>query len=230
MKLSQQGLANTMGADRSYLAQIERGGKEPSYNFLKKLLATTNLSSEWLLRGEGAMLRETDEEAEGERRDIEALFDAGLERLDCGLLALGDKVYVPLSSIAACCGSGFEIYADYSIGDAIGVNKAKVGTLRSDMLPYAVMTEGKSMEGYGIKEGSTVIVNPAEDVFSGCVALIMYDDKASVKKIYDTPGGKDLVSSNGQKIHVTHEELAEDWGPRILGRVMVVISPPDDGI
>ena len=47
---------------------------------------------------------------------------------------------------------------------------------------------------------------------------------------YDTPDGKDLLASNGEKIHVTHEQLSEDWGPRICGRVMVVISPPDDGI
>ena len=102
--------------------------------------------------------------------------------------------------------------------------------LRSDMLPFAVMTQGRSMEGYGIKEGSTVIVNPAEDIYSGCVAMVVYEDKASIKKIYNTPDGKDLLASNGEKIHVTDEQLFEDWGPRIAGRVMVVISPPDDGI
>jgi hypothetical protein len=48
--------------------------------------------------------------------------------------------------------------------------------------------------------------------------------------VYDTPDGKNLLSSDGQKIHLTREELSEDWGPRICGRVMVVISPPDDGI
>ena len=116
------------------------------------------------------------------------------------------------------------------MGDTIAVNRADAGVLRPDMLPYAVKTEGRSMEGYGIKEGSTVVVNPGEDVYSGCVALVVYGDRASVKKIYDTPNGKDLISSNGQKIHVTYDELGEDWGQRILGRVMVVIAPPDDGI
>jgi phage repressor protein C with HTH and peptisase S24 domain len=225
-------LADIIGTSRGYLAEIERGAKEPSFNFLRKLLETTGLSSEWVLRGEGPMYREAgnEEPKEGDRREAEAFFDAGLERLDCGLYALGDKVYVPLSSISACCGSGFDIYADYSMGDAIAADRKNVGTLRPDMLPYAVLTEGKSMEGYGVKEGSTVIVNPAEDVYSGCVALVAYGDRASVKKIYDTPDGKDLLASNGQKIHVTREELAEDWGPRILGRVMIVIAPPDDGV
>jgi phage repressor protein C with HTH and peptisase S24 domain len=228
--MSQQQLADIIGTSRGYLAEIERGGKEPSFNFLRKLLEESGLSSEWVLRGGGPMFLETNAIKDGDRREIEALFEAGLEKLDCGLFAFGDKIYVPLSSISACCGSGFDVYEDYDIGEAVVVKRGDVGTLRPDMLPYAVQTEGRSMEGYGVKEGSTVIVNPAEEVYSGCVALVIYGDKASIKKIYDTPDGKDLLSSNGQKIHVTYEELSEDWGPRICGRVMIVTSPPEDGI
>jgi phage repressor protein C with HTH and peptisase S24 domain len=68
------------------------------------------------------------------------------------------------------------------------------------------------MEGYGIRDGSTVVVNPGEDVYSGCVTLVIYDGRASIKKIYNTPDGRDLLASNGQKIHLTIEELSEDWG------------------
>ena len=229
-KLSQQRLADLMEVNRGYLAAIERGEREPSFNFLRRLLESTGLSSEWVLRGDGHMFLEGGTSREGDRKDVESLVESGLEKLDCGLFAMGDKVYVPLSSVSACCGSGFDIFEDYDIGDAIAVTRKNLGTLREDALPFAVPTEGRSMEGYGIREGSTVIVNPAEDVYSGCVALVVYGDRASVKKVYDTPDGKDLLSSNGQKIHVTHGELAEDWGPRIRGRVMVVISPPDDGI
>jgi phage repressor protein C with HTH and peptisase S24 domain len=219
-----------MEVGRAYLADIERGEKEPSFNFLRKFLETTGISSEWVLRGVGPMNADGISPDEGERRDVESLTDAGLEKLDCGLFALGDKVYVPLSSISACCGAGFDVFEDYNIGDAITANRKEIGVLRPDMLPYAVKTEGRSMEGYGIKDGSTVVVNPGEDVYSGCVALVIYDGRASIKKIYNTPDGRDLLASNGQKIHVTYDELTEDWGPRILGRVMVVISPPDDGV
>ena len=229
-KLTQQNLASMMHVSRGYLGGIELGAKEPSYNFLQKLLEATNISSEWILRGVGPMHADTQSPEEGKIRDIEFLANAGLERLDCGLFALRDKVYVPMSSISACCSSGFDAYEDYSISDAITVNRKEIGVLCPDMLPFAVRTEGRSMEGYGIKEGGTVIVNPAEDVYSGCVVMVIYDDKASIKKIYDTPNGKDLLASNGEKIHVTYEQLSEDWGPKIRGRVMVVISPPDDGI
>jgi transcriptional regulator with XRE-family HTH domain len=227
-KMTQQNLADSLETSRGYLAEIETGIKEPSYNFLRKLLDATNLSSEWLLRGTGTMFQE--EIREGDSKEIYRLNDTDLERLECGLFMLGDKVYVPLSTITACCGRGFYVYDDYNIGEAIAVRKKDVGILRPEMLPYAVQTYGRSMEGYGIKEGSTVVINPAEEVFSGCVALVVYDEKASVKKVYDRPDGKDLVASSGQRIHVTYEELAEEWGTKIRGRVMVVIAPPDEGI
>jgi SOS-response transcriptional repressor LexA len=86
------------------------------------------------------------------------------------------------------------------------------------------------MEGFGIKEGSMVVVNPAEDVYSGCVAMVVYDEQASIKKIYDTPGGKDLIASNGTTLHVSDETLREGWGARIVGRVMYVMAPPDEGV
>jgi phage repressor protein C with HTH and peptisase S24 domain len=219
-----------MKISRAYLADIERGKREPSYNFLRKFLETTGVSSEWLLRETGPMISNLRLPEDGDRRDIDFLMDAGLEKLDCGLYAIGEKIFLPLSSVEACCGAGFDVFDDYTIGDAIAADREKVGILRSDMLPYAVKTEGRSMEGYGIKENSTVIVNPSEDVYSGCVALVVLGGKACIKKIYDTSNGKDLLASNGEKVHLSYEELAEDWGPRILGRVMVVISPPDVGV
>ena len=230
MGYSQQRLAQLMEVNRSYLSQIERGEKEPSYQFLKNLLETSGLSSEWVLHGAGSMYQGEESPEEMSRRDLESLTNAGLEKIDCGLYVLGDKIYVPLSNITACCGPGFDVFEVYSIEDAVAVNRNGVGTLRADMPPYAVITEGGSMTGYGIKEGSTVVINPAEEVFSGCVALLIYGDRASVKKVYDRPDGKDFIASSGQKIHVTNEELSEEWGPRILGRVMLVISPPDEGV
>jgi transcriptional regulator with XRE-family HTH domain len=229
-RMSQQQLADMIKTNRGYLGEIERGAKEPSFNFLRNLLDASGLSSEWVLRGREPMFEAENNIQDGDRREVEYLEGAGLTQLSCGLFVLGEMVYLPLSSITACCGSGYDIYEAYSLGTAVAVTRKNLGALRSGLLPYAVMTEGRSMEGYGIKEGSMVIVNPAERVYSGCVAMVVYDERASIKKVYNTPDGMDLISSSGHKIHVTNQELSEDWGPRICGRVMVVISPPDDGI
>jgi transcriptional regulator with XRE-family HTH domain len=229
-KMSQQELADAIDVNRGYLGQIERGEKEPSFHFLRNLLDSSGLSSEWVLRGTKSMYATNSSIQDGDHREVESLEDAELEKLSCGLFMLGEMVYVPLSSITACCGKGYTIYDDYSLGTAIAVTRKNIGELRSGILPFAVATEGRSMEGYGIKEGSMLIVNPAERVYSGCVAMVVYGERASIKKVYDTPDGMDLLSSSGHKIRVTHEELSEEWGPRICGRVMVIITPPDEGI
>jgi transcriptional regulator with XRE-family HTH domain len=228
--LTQKELANLIKTSRAYVAGIENARKEPSFHFLRSFLDATGLSSEWVLRGREPMFDVDKSIEDGDRKEVESLENAEFEKLSCGLFIFGKMVYVPLSSITACCGSGFNVYDDYSLGMAVAVNRKNVGTLREGMLPFAVTTEGRSMEGYGIKEGSMVIVNPAEPVDAGCVAMVIYNEKASIKKVYNTSDGKYLISSSGHKIHVTHEELAEEWGPRICGRVMIVISPPDDGI
>jgi transcriptional regulator with XRE-family HTH domain len=229
-RLSQQELADRIKTDRSYVSSIERGAKGPSLHFIRNLLEMSSLSSEWVLRGTEPMYGTNRPIQDGDRKEVESLEDAEVEKLSCGLFMLGEMVYVPLSNIAACCSKGFNVYDSYSLGTSIAVRRRNIGSLQRGMLPFAIMTKGRSMEGFGIKDGSMIIVNPAEKVFSGCVAMVLYDERASIKKVYDTPDGKDLLSSSGLKIHVTHEELAEDWGPRICGRVMVVISPPDEGV
>jgi transcriptional regulator with XRE-family HTH domain len=57
MGLSQQQLAETINVSRSYLGDIEAGRSEPSANFLTSLVKQTDVSSDWLLTGEGPMRR-----------------------------------------------------------------------------------------------------------------------------------------------------------------------------
>lgn len=56
-RLTQEGLASILDVSRSYLAEIESGKKEPSFNFLMSLIAATDVSSDWLLTGQGVMTR-----------------------------------------------------------------------------------------------------------------------------------------------------------------------------
>lgn len=56
--LTQEELASRLGASRSYLAGIESGKKEPSRNLLMLLIETTDISPDWLLTGQGVMIRD----------------------------------------------------------------------------------------------------------------------------------------------------------------------------
>lgn len=133
---------------------------------------------------------------------------------------------IPITTVTACCGSGYMTYPIEFTGEMIAVRKNQVGRIAEGAEPYAVQTMGRSMEGYGIEENSVVIINPAEEAHTGHIVLIIIDEKASVKKLYERSDGIDLVSSQGSKLHVTFEELDDPYYIRIMGRVILVIPPP----
>ncbi|WP_281680153.1 S24 family peptidase [Synergistes jonesii] len=184
--------------------------------------AQKGININWLLTGNGEMsLSALDGDA-----------DSGApHRLSNGLLAVGDTIFVPLSPVKACCGAGFTVYpADYSLDETVAVKRGDVGQLVEGQLPYAVETEGRSMEGYGIPQGSTVIVNPAESISSGDVIMIIVDEKAAIKKLFVKPDGEEFVASGGERIYATRAELEEGYYVRKCGKVMLVISPPEHGV
>lgn len=161
----------------------------------------------------------------------DTLINSSIAKLENGIFCSRSTVYVPVSSITACCGNGITIYPqDYDINEAIAVNRRDVGSLVEGATPFAVYTQGRSMEGYGIKEGSLVIVNPAEEWTTGTVVMVAIDEKASIKKVYVRGDGIDLVSSAGDRLHLSHDELRQGDYVRICGKVMLVISPPEHGV
>ena len=226
-KMTQKKFSEITGLHRTYLADVEAGRRDPSYNFIKTLLESTKVSSDWLLTGEGEMFVNTRTIQEGDHIDA---FDGELPRLACGLYGRGDFVFVPISSERACCGKGSPIFEEYDIGESIAVKRSALGSLSESAPPYAVEPQGRSMEGFGIREGSTVIVNPAERPTSGDVVLVVINEKGAVKKYYERKEGIELVSSTSGSLRFTYEELEEGWGIRICGRVMLVIAPPEDGV
>lgn len=57
LQLNQANFSAKLNVSRSYLADIESGRTEPSFNFLRALLVSTDVSSDWILTGEGEMWR-----------------------------------------------------------------------------------------------------------------------------------------------------------------------------
>lgn len=56
-RLSQQELADLLGVSRGYVGNIESGRNEPSSSFLMLLASKLNISADWILTGEGEMLK-----------------------------------------------------------------------------------------------------------------------------------------------------------------------------
>lgn len=220
--LTQKQAAELAGLSLRAYVRYELEDEENKREIPAKVLtvyAQKGININWLLTGCGNMKLDDD-------------ADCGApHRLSNGLLAAGDTIFVPLSPVKACCGAGFMVYpADYSLDETIAVKRGDLGQLVEGQLPYAVETEGRSMEGYGIPQGSTVIVNPAESISSGDVIMIIVDEKAAIKKLFVKPGGEDFVASSGERIYATREELEEGYYVRKCGKVMLVISPPEHGV
>ena len=69
LNISDSQFSKTIGVTQSVIASMFQRGTEPSYKVLSAIInAYANISAEWLLRGEGSMLRERTDEAgiEGE--------------------------------------------------------------------------------------------------------------------------------------------------------------------
>ena len=226
LKETQKHIAKLAGINLRTYINYEQGERETPVSVVI-VYSLLGINPNWLLTGEGEMFVNTRTIQEGDHIDA---FDGELPRLGCGLYGQGDFVFVPISSERACCGKGSPIFEEYDIGESIAVKRSVLGSLSESAPPYAVETQGRSMEGFGIREGSTVIVNPAERPTSGDVVLVVINEKGAVKKYYERKEGIELVSSTSGSLRFTHEELEEGWGIRICGRVMLVIAPPEDGV
>ena len=143
-------------------------------------------------------------------------------------------VAVPVISaeMTACCGCGIpatEITS--SATEYVYVPKSEIGTNYDDMRqPFAITTDGDSMRGWGIPNGSTVVINPAEPVANMDIALISYCDKLALKKVRYMPDKSvDLLSADGNLIHIPSEDnIPEIFN--ILGKAMTETSRIHHGL
>lgn len=136
---------------------------------------------------------------------------------------------IPLLSIAAAvsCGAGNGLYGvDPETTEHIYVPGSLFTRLDDTRLPFAIHTEGDSMEGAGIEEGSVAVINPAEDTLDGDAALVCYNDNWYIKWVMFVPDGSvELRSANPNYAPIRiDKEYAQDpsWF-RIIGKVVSIV-------
>ena len=80
--LTQEDVATQTAISRTYISTIEAGRQDPSFSFVKTLSKTYSLSIDWLLTGEGEMMRGKGEAESVTTEAIEALSeDRMLEKI-----------------------------------------------------------------------------------------------------------------------------------------------------
>jgi len=197
--MKQVDLAELVGLSRNTIINYEKGRRDVTARYLVAIAHALNVSFAYLIGEKGA-------EATSAR--IKKMVD------------------IPLLSIAAVasCGVGNGLYGvDMSTAETISITQSTFSTYSEDRKPFGITTEGNSMEGAGITEGSIAIINPAEEVRSGDMALVCLDDNWFIKWVIYKPNGEielRSANSNYQPITVDKEYASDPSWFRIIGKVV----------
>lgn len=136
---SQKDLADSLGIQKSVVSEIESGKRELSKNVMIALMNKFNVSTDWLLTGEGEMFR-------GETRNVE-------------YMPVAESSKIPLLRQTVSCGPGQE----WETGDNVESYIEPLGLVTDKKQLCAFRSRGVSMIGAGIQDGDILIFDGAKN-------------------------------------------------------------------
>lgn len=204
----------------SFLSDIENGKTNPSLDNLVIIAKGLNTTKAYLL---------------GETDNPSALSPDGFmfasdTQEDTVRLDTNKKIEIPVISMRtpACAGDGngldcLELEAE----EVYHIDRDAFSAIDDFHKPFGVYVEGDSMEEQGILDGEIAVVNPAEEVREGDIALISYKGQWSIKGVEFLPDKSiRLRAGKPQYERVVPAEIVEDrYWFRIIGKV-VFSQPP----
>ncbi|MDO5562786.1 MAG: helix-turn-helix transcriptional regulator, partial [Synergistaceae bacterium] len=126
LKKTQKEIASMANISVRAYINYENGQREVPRSVMN-VYSQLGVNVNWLLSGEGEMLCADNHTLPN---GVSIYPSPRMQKMDNGLLAVSDMVYVPMSTVTACCGEGFMIYPqDCDINDSVVVNKNKLGEL-----------------------------------------------------------------------------------------------------
>ncbi|WP_286952779.1 MULTISPECIES: helix-turn-helix domain-containing protein [Aminobacterium] len=220
----QRDLAKVLGISENTMYRWEADMNAPSDEDKKRLASILGTSIAYLMG-------ETEEPAASKeatvRKDSIRHFDQWIE------------IPVLDPTAIACAGRGnggmIEIYASAEKTILLPIDVVGNISIDADKKPFAVLVEGDSMEGAGIPDRSTVVVNPAEEVYDGDVALVCFglQKEWAIKWVYfDTKDGSVEIRSAAPQYKprsFTKEEINMGLF-YIVGKVTLLTAVPRKGI
>lgn len=146
------------------------------------------------------------------------LTEAG--RLAAAAVLRERSPYVPIVGRVA---AGSPIFAAANFDGVLEIDRASLG-VRGPL--FALKVVGDSMTGDGILDGDYVIVREQPRVEAGEIGVVVIDDEATVKRVYERGDGLELRPSNRRydPIHVPASRL-EAGEAVIAGKVVGVWRP-----
>lgn len=196
--IRQADLASRTGINKSSLSHYLKGDWEGKQDVIYKISSTYGVSSAWLMGVDCPMYPD-----DAPKNDID-LFAIP------GILPMPKMVRKPLIGTIAC---GTPILAEQNVDKYISVPE----DIRCD---FVLRCEGDSMIGAHIMPGASVYIREQQDVENGDIAAVIVDDeRATLKKVYKTDSAITLLAENPAypPIIITGERLNH---VRILGSVV----------
>lgn len=208
---TQQQLADSVGVAKTTIVDWEKNRYSPTGENIQKLSRSLEVSVAYLVG-------ETDNPIQIGKDNIFKDYDL-----------------IPVALISpeqtACCGAGLiDMDTTYEPEKILVLSRRELGEYDPTCPPYAIHTDGISMEGFGIPSGSIVFINPREELNSFDICLICYYGRLAIKKIIFKPDGSFEIFSDSEDDNreISKEEF--DSGLfEIRGKVIAIHSTPEHG-
>ncbi len=195
--LSQNRLAELSGVSREYINQVESGKRRgrPSMETVVALAGALGVEP-------AAFYSEATE-----ARSLETILSeaqAAVQRM-----AL---VPIPLRGVIP---AGYPFPVEEQDEGLIKVVRGDLSGVKSLESLFALRVSGNSLEGDGIHDGDTVVVDPESLYVDGRIYIVRLGSEVAARHVFRDNGGARLVSSHGESKDISASEL------EILGRVIL---------
>lgn len=223
LNMTLQTLGEYLNVSPSAISRWEKEGNEPNDEMKKKIASYLGVSVAYLV---------------GET-DYPQPLDIILNQK---IISYGEKtISIPVlePSAVACAGRGSvemdSVYAEASEVLSLPMDLIGQVSVDIDKKPFVMRVEGVSMEGAGIPDRTSVVINPIEPIYDGDTAMECFgrNNTVAIKWVYFNvhDGSVEIRSASPQyaPLKFTREDC-ETGLFRIIGKVMLQVGRPKKGV
>ena len=199
--LKQIDVASQVGVSERTFIRYENGVTEPKQSVIEKIAQVLGVTTDELMTTSTPENKNAPTDVAGE--------GDGTRRK----ISMEDWIRVPIVSRewTACCGNGISAAEITNMDEGfVLVDRAKFYRFDDMRRPFAIWCDGDCLESAGIKDGYLAVINPAEDVMPGAIALVSIGNSLSLKRVNFMPNGDVILRSDHGPRRLTPEQMEAD--------------------
>ncbi len=199
--LSRKDLADKLDVGQNTIWRWEAGERQPSIEKIQAIARILGVTTDELMTTSTPENKNAPTDVAGE--------GDGTRRK----ITMEDWIRVPIVSRewTACCGNGISAAEITNMDEGfVLVDRAKFYRFDDMRRPFAIWCDGDCLESAGIKDGYLAVINPAEDVMPGAIALVSIGNSLSLKRVNFMPNGDVILRSDHGPRRLTPEQMEAD--------------------